>query len=87
MRRFGAASLDFCYVARGILDGFYEFNLKPWDICAGDIILKEAGGKTSDWDGASMPFSGKRLLASNGYIHHEMQKVLSNNKYDLFLEY
>jgi len=87
MRRLGAAALDFCFVAMGRFDGFYEFNLQPWDVCAGDLILREAGGKTSDWDGITpMPISGKRILASNGFLHTQMSDVLMQEKYrDVFL--
>ena len=85
MRRLGAAALDFCFVAMGRFDGFYEFDLQPWDVCAGDLILREAGGETSDWDGAPMPFSGKRILASNGYLHSQMGDILMQKKYrDVF---
>ncbi|MBT3250333.1 MAG: inositol monophosphatase [Candidatus Marinimicrobia bacterium] len=84
VRRFGAASLDFCYVASGLFEGFWEFNLKPWDVCAGNLILKEAGGYTSDWFGASMPDSGDRVLATNGKIQKEMENVLGNERYALF---
>ena len=86
LRRLGAAALDFCFVAMGRLDGFYEFELKPWDVCAGDLIVREAGGKTSDWDGVSaMPNTGKRVLASNGKIHKEMSAVLMQDKYRIFM--
>jgi len=82
MRRLGAAALDFCFVAMGRFDGFYEFNLQPWDVCAGDLILREAGGQTSDWDGTTpMPFSGNRILASNRFIHSQISKVLMQEKY------
>ena len=81
VRRLGAASLDFCFVAMGRFDGFWEFGLQPWDVCAGAIILEEAGGKVSDWDDSTMPFSGQRILATNGHIHGEMIDVLSK---DLF---
>ena len=86
MRRLGAAALDFCFVAMGRFDGFYEFNLQPWDVCAGDLILREAGGQTSDWDGITqMPLSGNRILASNGYLHTQMSEVLMQKKYaDVF---
>ena len=76
VRRLGAASLDFCFVAMGRFDGFWEFGLQPWDVCAGALILKEAAGKVSDWDGSIMPFSGQRILATNGNIHDEMIEVL-----------
>jgi myo-inositol-1(or 4)-monophosphatase len=86
MRRLGAAALDFCFVAMGRFDGFYEFNLQPWDVCAGDLILREAGGQTSDWDGITqMPLSGNRILASNGYLQSQMSEVLMQKKYiDVF---
>jgi myo-inositol-1(or 4)-monophosphatase len=76
IRRLGAAALDFCFVAMGRFEGFWEFGLHPWDVCAGAIILQEAGGKVSDWDGSPMPFSGKRVLATNGHVHGEMMNTL-----------
>ena len=79
VRRLGAAALDFCFVAMGRFEGFWEFGLQPWDICAGALILKEAGGKVSDWDGSPMPFSGTRILATNCHIHGEMMDVLHKN--------
>ncbi len=79
VRRLGAAALDFCFVAMGRFEGFWEFGLQPWDVCAGEIIVKEAGGKTSDWDNSPTPFSGERILASNGHIHSNMLEILPNN--------
>ena len=76
VRRLGAAALDFCFVAMGRFDGFWEFGLQPWDVCAGALILEEAGGKVSDWDNSPMPFSGDRVLATNGFIHEEMKEIL-----------
>ena len=76
IRRLGAAALDFCFVAMGRFDGFWEFGLQSWDVCAGALILKEAGGKVTDWDGSPMPFSGRRVLATNGNIHDELIKTL-----------
>ena len=76
IRRLGAAALDFCFVAMGRFEGFWEFGLKSWDVCAGALILKEAGGKVTDWDGSPMPFSGRRVLATNGNIHDELIKTL-----------
>ena len=81
VRRLGAAALDFCFVAMGRFEGFWEFGLQPWDVCAGALIVKEAGGKISDWDDSPMPFSGNRVLATNGHIHGEMLEVLGK---DLF---
>ena len=76
IRRLGAAALDFCFVAMGRFEGFWEFGLQPWDVCAGALILTEAGGKVSDWDGSLMHFSGTRMLATNSHIHNEMIGVL-----------
>jgi myo-inositol-1(or 4)-monophosphatase len=72
VRRLGSAALDICYVAAGRMDGFWEQDLKPWDIAAGAIILEEAGGKVTDFNGG--PFSSRRpqLLATNGRIHDQM---------------
>tara|TARA_Y100001970_G_C14234653_1_gene860995 strand:+ start:717 stop:1532 length:816 start_codon:yes stop_codon:yes gene_type:complete len=86
VRRLGAASLDLCFVAMGRFDGFYEFNLKSWDICAGSLIAQEAGATCSDWDNSSLPRSGKRVLCSNGKIHNEMIKILNKDKYQIFYD-
>jgi myo-inositol-1(or 4)-monophosphatase len=77
VRRLGSAALDLCYVAAGRMDGFWEQDLKPWDIAAGALIVEEAGGKVTDFDGA--PFSSRRhqLLATNGKIHQDMQAIAS----------
>ena len=75
VRRLGSAALDICYVAAGRMDGFWEQDLKPWDIAAGAIILEEAGGRVTDFSGG--PFSSRRpqLLATNGRIHDQMLGV------------
>ena len=86
VRRLGAASLDLCFVAMGRFDGFYEFNLKPWDICAGALIAQEAGAICSDWDSSSLPESGKRILCTNGKIHNEMISVLNKDIYKIFYD-
>ncbi|MEE9465671.1 MAG: inositol monophosphatase family protein [Candidatus Neomarinimicrobiota bacterium] len=77
VRRLGAAALDLCYVAAGRLDAFYEANLNPWDICAGALVCRESGGITTDWCGKPLPFSGERVLASNGRLHEEVMAVLA----------
>ena len=76
IRRLGAAALDLCFVAMGRFEGFWELELKPWDICAGALIVEEAGGKVTDWNGSPVPFSGKRILATNSHIHNEMIQIL-----------
>ena len=68
----------------GRFDGFYEFNLNSWDICAGSLIVKEAGGVVTDWNGDKFPSDGSRILASNGMIHREMINILINKEYKIF---
>ena len=86
IRRLGVASLDLCFVAMGRFDGFYEFNLKPWDICAGAIIAVEAGGVCTDWNNQPLPFSGSRVLCSNNQIHNDMINILNKDDYKLFYD-
>ena len=86
LRRLGAASLDLCFVAMGRLEGFYEFNLEIWDICAGIVIAQEAGANVSDWDGTEPPLSGDRILCTNRLIHKEMTDILMNKKYSIFFK-
>lgn len=76
IRRPGSAAIDLCYVAAGRFDGFWEEGLKPWDTAAGILIVKEAGGRVSTYDGKSCsPFS-KNIVASNSLIHNEMTPLL-----------
>ncbi len=69
MRRLGSAALDLCYVARGTFEGYYEVNLKPWDVAAGILMVKEAGGKVSRRDGGGYRLDERVIVASNGRIH------------------
>ena len=84
IRRLGAAALDLCFVAMGRFDAFYEFNLNPWDICAGSLIAKEAGCIVSDWNGERLPSDGSRILCTNKCVNSDMIKILSNKKYSIF---
>ena len=84
VRRLGAASLDLCFVAMGRFDGYYEYSLKPWDICAGSLIAFEAGARVTDCDNSKLPTSGSRILATNGLIHKEMVSILTKKEYSLF---
>ena len=77
VRRDGAASLDLAYVACGRLDAFWEYNLKPWDLAAGSILVTEAGGKITDISGNQLDFARGNVLASNNYIHQEVLNELS----------
>ena len=76
IRREGTASLDLCYVACGRLDGFWEMKLKPWDTCAGALIVREAGGTVTDFRGLAFDPHGVQTLATNGRIHEAMVAVL-----------
>jgi myo-inositol-1(or 4)-monophosphatase len=79
-RRAGAASLDLAYTAAGRLDGYWEMKLKPWDVAAGQLLVKEAGGRISDFDGRDFDIYGTECLASNGRFHAEMQAILSHGR-------
>lgn len=76
IRRFGSAALDLCFVAEGIYDAFYERTLSPWDVCAGSLLVKEAGGKLSDFNGNYFSIYAKELLVSNGLIHDQLKLFL-----------
>jgi myo-inositol-1(or 4)-monophosphatase len=72
VRRAGSAALDLAYVATGRLDGFWEFNLNPWDTAAGILLVEEAGGRVTDFAGAHYRLASDEILASNGLIHEEL---------------
>jgi len=76
VRRAGAATLDLAYVACGRLDGFWEIRLKPWDVAAGVLLVREAGGSATDFVGGPDCLSGEFIVASNGRIHGEMLCVI-----------
>jgi myo-inositol-1(or 4)-monophosphatase len=77
IRRAGAAALDLCWVACGRVDGYWEWRLKPWDMAAGSLIVREAGGQLSDFSGRPHSLYGEQTLATNRRIHREMLKVMS----------
>ncbi len=73
IRRLGSAALDLAYVAAGRFDAFFEVELNPWDLAAGTLLVQEAGGTVSDYQGkALLPLYRSSLLASNSYIHEQM---------------
>jgi myo-inositol-1(or 4)-monophosphatase len=77
VRRAGSAALDLAYVASGRFDGFWEPKLSPWDVAAGLLIVEEAGGQTSDFEGGTARLlTGEEVVANNGLIHDEMLTVL-----------
>jgi len=81
VRRAGSAALDLCNVACGRFDGFWEFNLNPWDTAAGALIVEEAGGKVSRFDGSPFELNSRETLASNGLVHaaliNEFQQIFA----------
>jgi myo-inositol-1(or 4)-monophosphatase len=79
VRRTGSAALDLCYVAAGRFDGFWEVKLNPWDMAAGVLIVREAGGCITDLHGNAHSIYQPELLASNGRIHDEMLDVIRVN--------
>ena len=76
VRRAGAATLDLAYVACGRFDGFWEFRLSPWDVAAGVLLVREAGGRVTDFTGGLEVVSGDEVVASNGRIHEVMLRVI-----------
>ena len=80
IRRPGSASYDLCCVAAGRVEGFYEYGLSPWDVAAGSLIIKEAGGVVCDWKGQENWLFGKRIIAAN----KDIAKFLAKEIYTSF---
>jgi len=72
LRRLGSACYELCLVAAGVLDGFFERGLQPWDVCAASLIVDEAGGVLSAYDGGDFDIAGRSVVASNGPIHSDL---------------
>jgi myo-inositol-1(or 4)-monophosphatase len=77
IRRLGSAAIDLAYVACGRFEAFYEYGLKPWDIAAGILLVREAGGKVSDFSGHEKNLTGEEFLASNSKIFTEILGIVS----------
>ncbi|MDB9315139.1 inositol monophosphatase family protein [Spirulina sp. CS-785/01] len=77
VRRGGSAALDLVSVAMGRLDGYWERGIKPWDVAAGTIIVEEAGGRISAYDGSPLDLQSGRILATNGLLHDSLSQTLS----------
>lgn len=77
VRRLGSAALDLAYVAAGRFDGVWQFALSPWDIAAGVVIVREAGGIVTDTGGAPDPMAHGDVLATNGHLHQPLRGVLA----------
>ncbi len=77
IRRIGAAALDLAWVASGRFDGFFEYNLKPWDVAAGAYLVQKAGGQVSGLDGNPDFLFSRQILASNGHLHLELTNAVA----------
>jgi myo-inositol-1(or 4)-monophosphatase len=77
LRRDGAAALDLAYLAAGRIDGYFEERLQPWDVLAGSLLVEEAGGRVSRFDGTPIGVRADEVVASNGFIHEAMLRVLA----------
>ncbi len=79
IRRLGSAAIDLAYVACGRLEGFFEYNLNPWDVAAGVLIVERAGGKVTDFSGGDNILFGKELCASNGNLQADMLRIIDQH--------
>lgn len=78
VRRLGSAALDLAYVANGRFDGFWELNLKPWDVAAGILIVQEAGGTVTQFDGTTSGIYDNSILATNNHLHKSILKEINS---------
>jgi myo-inositol-1(or 4)-monophosphatase len=76
VRRFGSASIDLAYVACGRFEAFYEYGLSPWDVAAGTILVREAGGVVSDFSGNEKNLSGEEFIGSNNIVYSEILEIV-----------
>jgi myo-inositol-1(or 4)-monophosphatase len=79
IRRCGSAALDLAYTAAGVYDGFFEFRLSPWDIGAGVLLIREAGGTVTDLDGGERFFQGGNILAGGPSAHAALQAAVAHH--------
>jgi myo-inositol-1(or 4)-monophosphatase len=77
VRRAGSAALDLCYVACGRLEGYWEHTVRPWDLAAGVVMVREAGGHVSAIDGSPFALAAEQVMSSNGRVHAAMVDVLA----------
>ncbi len=77
LRRLGSAELDLCYVAAGVYDGYWERYLAPYDVAAGAVFVREAGGRVTDWKGGEDWLFGEQVCATNGRLHSELLQKLA----------
>jgi myo-inositol-1(or 4)-monophosphatase len=79
VRVLGTAALALCYVAAGIVEGYWEWGLYPWDIAAGVLIVQEAGGRITTPEGGPFDLESGAILATNGYVHEEILRHLKES--------
>ncbi len=79
IRRIGAAAADLCFLACGRVEAFYEYNLSPWDVAAGALIVKEAGGTVTDFKGDDNWLFGKELIATNAHVQKEFTDLIQTH--------
>jgi len=77
LRRIGSAAVDLAYVACGRFDGYFEYNLNAWDVAAGIVIVREAGGDIIDFSGGNQPIELREIVATNGYISTELVGIIN----------
>ncbi len=80
VRRLGSAAIDFCYVASGVFEGFWEVSLHPWDLCAGKLLVEEAGGIVTNFKNEPIDVFSPQMVASNGKIHDQLLEVLRKSE-------
>jgi myo-inositol-1(or 4)-monophosphatase len=78
VRRMGSASIDLAYVACGRFEAFFEYGLNPWDISAGTLLIREAGGRVSDFSGNEKNVTGSEIIAANNLVYSEFLEIVSN---------
>ena len=83
IRQLGSSALNLCYVAAGRLDGYWEFDISPWDVAAGALIALEAGAAVTNLGGGPFRSDERQILASNGAIHEELLEVLARHPYEI----
>lgn len=78
VRRMGSASIDLAYLACGKFDAFFEYGLNPWDITAGTLLIREAGGKVSDFSGIEHNITGSEIVAANNLVYSEFLEIINS---------
>lgn len=77
IRRLGSAAIDFCYLAAGVFEAFWEVELHPWDMCAGKLLVEEAGGMVTDFTGKQTDIFTSHMVSSNRLVHDELITIIS----------